>query len=171
MKKLNKKIEFFVNWLFYLAVNDEKAMDRFLYYFLLKPITFFFSIFFPKRFHPSKVVKDWNERNYVSALNFFRKFLFANVIIVLSASLFTIKDLIGVSEIQIFIFSSILAFLCWFYADRLIYKNDKYLVYIRFFERKKKQRKFVFIILMILTVIIVSSPFFVYFCVCVINRT
>ena len=162
MKKLNKKIEFLVNWLFYLAINDERAMERFLYYILLKPIIFFFSIFFHKRFHPSVVAKDWNERNDISGLNFFRKFLFANVIIVLCASLFTIKELIGVSEMQIFIFSFILAFLCWFYADRLIYKNNKYLVYIRFFDRKKNKQKLVYNILILLTAFIVSSPFFVF---------
>ena len=50
MKKLNKKIEFLVNWLFYLAINDERAMERFLYYILLKPIIFFLLSFFINAF-------------------------------------------------------------------------------------------------------------------------
>ena len=47
-----KKLEYFINWLFYVSYYFDKIMSRILYYVLGKPIELFFIKFVPKRFHP-----------------------------------------------------------------------------------------------------------------------
>ena len=79
-----KKIEYFVNWLFYVSLYFEKYVTRFLNYILMKPIIFFFSMFVPKRFHPPGIKhpelrEEWNEIYGVSdAYRITFSILFAN---------------------------------------------------------------------------------------------
>lgn len=154
-----KKVEYFVNWLFYVSLYFEKLVTRFLNYFLVKPILFFFSKFVPKRFHPPGIKhpelrEEWNEIYDISdAIRITYCILFANTLYMSFVILYLINDIIDMSLEIRFVLSVILALPWWYFTDSLIYKDDKYLVYFRFFEKKSSIWKRISLILGVLAMI------------------
>ncbi len=154
--KIMKKIEYFVNWLFYISLYFGKLVTRFLNYILGKPIVFFFSMFVPKRFHPPgirhpELREEWNEIYDVSdACRITFCILFMNTIAI---AIIILHFIIGMSLGISFILSFILASPWFYFTDRSIFKNNKYLVYYRFFEKKSSIWKRISLILGILAMI------------------
>lgn len=151
-----KKIEYFVNWLFYVSLYFEKYVTRFLNYILLKPIIFFFSMFVPKRFHPPGIKhpelrEEWNVIYGVSdAYRITFSILFANTFTI---AFIILSLIIEMSATIRFVLSFILASPWIYFTDSSIYKNNKYLIYYRFFEKKSSIWKRTSLILGILAMI------------------
>lgn len=151
-----KKIEYYINLLFYSIFCFEKFTTRIMNYCIVVPFVAFFSIFVPKRFHPPGIKhpelrKAWNDisdMGFASSTTFF--VLITNTFILFFFILSAINTIIGF-KIEIVLIISAISAISWTYlADFFIDKNEKYLKYFHIFEKKSITWKRICLIVAIL---------------------
>ena len=151
-----KRIEYYINLLFYSIFCFEQFVTRILNYCIGIPFIAFFLIFVPKRFHPSGIKhpelrREWNEisdMGFASSTTFF--VLITNTFVLFFFIFSAINTIIGFELGIVFIISAIPTF-SWFYLTYdFVEKDDKYVNYFRIFEKKSIMWKRVCLIFAIL---------------------
>lgn len=142
-----KKIEYYLNLIFYSILCFLQIGTRIFDYCVSKPLDAFFYKFVPKRFHPPGIKhpelrKEWNERSDIAfASNSTFSFLFINTFVFSLLILYEINNIVGLNEVILWILSFLFA-LSWNYiTDIFIFNNDKYLNYLQIFEKKSAKWK------------------------------
>lgn len=166
-----KKLEYFINRLFYVSYYFDKVMSRILYYVLGKPIELFFIKFVPKRFHPPGMKHPeyrgkWdNPYNTVLAGRIMDFIICMNTFMTVFIIICAINVMIWMRITTIFIISSILVFPCIGLSYKFTYKDDKYLSYFSMFGKKSRKWKITSLILLFLAIIESFCVCFAVFCV------
>ena len=142
-----KKIEYYINLLFYSMFCFCQFGTRLFNFCIANPLDAFFSKFVPKRYHPQGIKhpesrKVWNDISdifFASKGAFF--VLMINTFVLSLAAFYATNRFTGLKDNTIWILSTVLA-LSWIYTTYIsIDKNDKYKRYFREFDRRTNKWK------------------------------
>ena len=148
-----KKIEYYVNLLFYSILLFLRQGTHIFDHCIYRPIDAFFSKFVPKWYHPigikhPELRREWNERSdrsFASIATFM--VLTLNTFLVSLLVFSTTNIIIGIKCEIVLIISAISASSWLYFMYIFIDKNDKYVNYFHIFEQKSKRWKRVCMIL------------------------
>ena len=142
-----KKIEYYINLLFYSMFCFSQFGTRIFNYCIANPLDAFFSKFVPKSYHPQgikhpesrKVWNDISDKFFASRGTSF--VLMINTFVLSLAVFYATNRLTGLKDNTIWIISTILA-LSWEYTTYILTdKNNKYKFYFREFDKRTPRWK------------------------------